>query len=238
MIPGRKTVSLFPNSNIWRRTNNTERDRDVTEQRMLKAVGEMIRRDGFEKLGVNAVAAHCGVSKTLIYRYFGSLDGLLAAYIRQHDFWNQLSARHSRPRAFARISEKDMFRTMIGRLHGDPTLRRLYRWELSSKNELVAALRRQREQAGLELIARVSRKTGLPESEVAVLATFLTASVTYLVLLEEYCPVYNGIPIGEAAGWEQIVLGIDLLIDKTFPRNDRPAARERVCIFFYNKCYQ
>ena len=72
------------------------------------------------------------------------------------------------------------------------------------------------EQAGLELIARVSRKTGLPESEVAVLATFLTASVTYLVLLEEYCPVYNGIPIGEAAGWEQIVLGIDLLIDKTF----------------------
>lgn len=56
----------------------------------------------------------------------------------------------------------------------------------------------------------------LPESEVAVLATFLTASVTYLVLLEEYCPVYNGIPIGEAAGWEQIVLGIDLLIDKTF----------------------
>ena len=148
------------------KNNNTERDRDVTEQRMLKAVGEMIRRDGFEKLGVNAVAAHCGVSKILIY--------------------------------------------------GDPTLRRLYRWELSSKNELVAALRRQREQAGLELIARVSRKTGLPESEVAVLATFLTASVTYLVLLEEYCPVYNGIPIGEAAGWEQIVLGIDLLIDKTF----------------------
>lgn len=49
-----------------------------------------------------------------------------------------------------------------------------------------------------------------------MLATFLTASVTYLVLLEEYCPVYNGIPIGEAAGWEQIVLGIDLLIDKTF----------------------
>ena len=66
------------------KNNNTERDRDVTEQRMLKAVGEMIRRDGFEKLGVNAVAAHCGVSKILIYRYFGSLDGLLAAYIRQH----------------------------------------------------------------------------------------------------------------------------------------------------------
>ena len=186
------------------KNNNTERDRDVTEQRMLKAVGEMIRRDGFEKLGVNAVAAHCGVSKILIYRYFGSLDGLLAAYIRQHDFWINFPLDIP-GRAHLPEFLKKTFRTMIGRLHGDPTLRRLYRWELSSKNELVAALRRQREQAGLELIARV-----------AVLATFLTASVTYLVLLEEYCPVYNGIPIGEAAGWEQIVLGIDLLIDKTF----------------------
>ena len=89
------------------KNNNTERDRDVTEQRMLKAVGEMIRRDGFEKLGVNAVAAHCGVSKILIYRYFGSLDGLLAAYIRQHDFWINFPLDIP-ARAFARISEKDV----------------------------------------------------------------------------------------------------------------------------------
>lgn len=194
---------------------NIGRDRDATEQRMLRAVGEMIRRDGFEKLGVNAVAAHCGVSKILIYRYFGSLDGLLAAYIRQHDFWINFSldipGRTHLPEFL-----KKTFRTMIGQLHTDPTLRRLYRWELSSNNELVKALRRQREQAGLELIAKVSRKTGLSVPDVAVLATFLTASVTYLVLLEENCPVYNGIPIGEDAGWEQIVLGIDLLIDKTF----------------------
>ena len=120
------------------KNNNTERDRDVTEQRMLKAVGEMIRRDGFEKLGVNAVAAHCGVSKILIYRYFGSLDGLLAAYIRQHDFWINFPLDIP-GRAHLPEFLKKTFRTMIGRLHGDPTLRRLYRWELSSKNELVAA---------------------------------------------------------------------------------------------------
>ena len=192
-----------------------ERDREATEQRMLAAVGEMVRAGGFEKIGVNALAAHCGVSKILIYRYFGSLDGLLAAYIRQHDFWINFSVdipgRGQLPDFL-----KKMFRTMIGQLHTDPTLRRLYRWELSADNELVKALRRQREKTGLELIAKVSRNTGVPEADVAVLATFLTASVTYLVLLEENCPVYNGIPINEGAGWEQIVLGIDILIDKLF----------------------
>ena len=197
------------------KNNNPERDRDATEQRMLKAVGEMIRRDGFEKLGVNAVAAHCGVSKILIYRYFGSLDGLLAAYIRQHDFWINFPLDIP-GRAHLPEFLKKTFRTMIGRLHGDPTLRRLYRWELSSKNELVAALRRQREQAWQELIARVSRKTGLPESEVAVLATFLTASVTYLVLLEEFFSVFFVFPIGESCCWDQSGFGIELLIYKTF----------------------
>lgn len=195
--------------------NKIERDREATEQRMLAAVGEMVRTDGFEKIGVNALAAHCGVSKILIYRYFGSLEGLLAAYIRQHDFWINFSLDIPGRRQLPDFLKK-IFRTMIGRLHADPTLRRLYRWELSADNELVGALRRQREKAGLELIAKVCRKTGLPEPEVAVLATFLTASVTYLVLLEENCPVYNGIPIDKAAGWEQIVLGIDMLIDKLF----------------------
>lgn len=96
------------------KNNNTERDRDATEQRMLKAVGEMIRRDGFEKLGVNAVAAHCGVSKILIYRYFGSLDGLLAAYIRQHDFWINFPLDIP-GRAHLPEFLKKTFRTMIGR---------------------------------------------------------------------------------------------------------------------------
>lgn len=143
------------------KNNNTERDRDATEQRMLKAVGEMIRRDGFEKLGVNAVAAHCGVSKILIYRYFGSLDGLLAAYIRQHDFWINFPLEHSRPRAFARIPEKDV-------PHDDRAFARRPYAEAPVPLGVVleertrGALRRQREQAGLELIARVSRKTGLP----------------------------------------------------------------------------
>ena len=64
-----------------------EKDRESTEKRILNAIGEMIAEEGFEKIGVNAIAARSGVSKILIYRYFSSVDGLIASYIRQHDFW-------------------------------------------------------------------------------------------------------------------------------------------------------
>ena len=63
-----------------------ERDREATERRLLDTIEKMVIENGFEKIGVNAVAAQSGVSKILIYRYFGSVDGLMAAYIRQHDF--------------------------------------------------------------------------------------------------------------------------------------------------------
>ena len=46
-----------------------ERDRDMTEEKLINAVGELIVEDGFESLGVRKVAEKAGVNKTLIYRY-------------------------------------------------------------------------------------------------------------------------------------------------------------------------
>lgn len=193
----------------------TERDREATERRLLESVGGIIRDEGFEKIGVNAVAARSGVSKILIYRYFGSLEGLLAAYIRQHDFWinfvPEIPDKEQLP-AFL----KQMFRDQIVQLRCDPTLKRLYRWELSSDNPMIVQLREQRERIGVECIRQVCERTGFPEAEIASLASFLTASVTYLVMLAEFCPVYNGIRIDTDSGWEQIDKGIDLLVDKFF----------------------
>jgi transcriptional regulator len=193
----------------------TERDRQATERRLLKTVGEMIAENGFEKIGINAVANCSGVSKVLIYRYFGSVEGLMAAYIRQHDFWINFSLELP-DRSQLPLFLKTMFRRQIEQLRSNPVLKRLYRWELSSENEMIVKIREQRERTGLKLIEKVSRLTGFPEKEIAVMASILTASITYLVMLEEFCPVYNGIALDGDSGWEQINEGIETLIDKIF----------------------
>lgn len=190
-----------------------ERDREATEQRLIDTIGILVAEEGFEKIGVNAVAARSGVSKILIYRYFGSVEGLLGAYIRQHDFWINFPLdfpdREELP-AFI----KRMFQGEIDQFRSNPTLKRLYRWELSCHNEVIAKLREQREKVGLNLVEKVSELTGLPQKEIAVMASVLTSSITYLVMLEDFCPVYNGIPLHTDSGWEQIKHGIDVLIDK------------------------
>lgn len=210
-------IYLCPNSNMKMKGKNiiTERDRQATERRLLKTVGEMIAENGFEKIGINAVANCSGVSKVLIYRYFGSVEGLMAAYIRQHDFWINFSLELP-DRSQLPLFLKTMFRRQIEQLRNNPVLKRLYRWELSAENEMIVKIREQRERTGLKLIEKVSRLTGFPEKEIAVMASILTASITYLVMLEEFCPVYNGIALDGDSGWEQINEGIETLIDKIF----------------------
>ena len=62
------------------------RNKEQTKQCLLDAVDSLVEESGYEALGINAVAAKAGVSKMLIYRYFGSLEGLIAAYIQQYDY--------------------------------------------------------------------------------------------------------------------------------------------------------
>lgn len=198
------------------KNRTTEKDREATEKRLLDTVGQMIADEGFEKVGVNAVAARSGVSKILIYRYFGSVEGLLATYIRQHDFWINfpldLPERDQLP-----MFLKKAFRGQMEQLRENPVLRRLYRWELSCNNDTIVKLREQREKIGLNLVEQVSRLAGYPQEELASLASILTASITYLAMLGDFCPMFNGIAIDRDSGWEQIYKGIEGVIDKVFP---------------------
>ena len=188
------------------------KDRETTEQKILDAVGSMIETDGFEALGINAVAQKAGVSKMLIYRYFGGLDQLIAKYILQHDYWvNTELPLHDISGVGACL--KQMFREQIATLRSDMVLKRLHRWELTADNEVVRLLRERRETNGCELVRVVSRLTKSPCAEVAAMATLLSAAISYLTLIEEQNKVYNGIDLCSDEGWQQLATGIDQIID-------------------------
>lgn len=188
------------------------KDRDLTEKKILDAVGNIIIHEGFENIGVNSVAQKAGVSKMLIYRYFGSLDELITKYILQKDYWINITVDTVKSSNLS-LSIKQLFRQQIAQLREDTTLKRLYRWELSAKNASTNRLREKREQNGCQLIKIVSELTHSSEKEVAALATILSASISYLALSEELNPTYNGINLQSEKGWEQIAEGMDLIID-------------------------
>lgn len=188
------------------------KSREQTECKILEAVASIVESDGFEKLGINTIALKANVSKMLIYRYFGGLEELIARFIMQKDYWANTDTLILNPHSVG-DSIKSMFRNQIEQLRNDVTLRRLCRWELSCHNASIDRLRDKREENGCNLIKVVSRLTGCSNSEVASLASILSASISYLTLIEDQCPTYNGIALQTDKGWEQIAQGVDMIVD-------------------------
>ncbi len=188
------------------------KDRELTEKRILEAVGKIIENEGFEGIGVNAIAQRAGISKMLIYRYFGGINELITQYLIQKDYWSNTDVDIINPSDIAG-SLKRLFREQIIQLRSDITLKRLHRWELFTENENIRRLRERREHNGCNLVKIISQLTGVQNTEVASLASIISASISYLVLMEEQNPIYNGIDLQSSKGWEQVEKGIDLIID-------------------------
>ena len=190
-----------------------ERDRQLSEEKLINAVGELIEEIGFETLGINQVAKRAGFSKNLIYRYFESLDGLIYAYMKKYDFWVNVLAEQP-DMSDIKAYLKKLFRRQICDFRGNTTLKRLRRWELSTDKDFIVELRAQREKNGVQFVNTISQFSKMNKEELEAISALLNAGITYLAMFEDNCQMYNGINIQSDDGWEQIAKGIDLLIDK------------------------
>ncbi len=190
-----------------------EKDRQLSEEKLIKAVGELIEETGFENLGINQVAKRAEFSKNLIYRYFESLDGLIYAYMKKHDFW--LNTPLEQPDV-SNIKGylKTFYRREIAECRENTALRRLKRWELSSDKDFVVEIRAQRERKGVQFLDMMAGFAKLDKEELRGISALIDAGIVYLSMLAENCQMYNGIDIQSDKGWEQITKGIDVLIDK------------------------
>ncbi|MDP4185000.1 MAG: TetR/AcrR family transcriptional regulator, partial [Bacteroidota bacterium] len=118
--------------------NIPQRNREATIKKLIEATGKIITREGFTALGINNIAAEAGVSKVLIYRYFGDLNGLIKEYAISKDYWltegfNLLEQTNPPLLEFFQTAIVGQVRY----LRNNPDLQEMMRWELSEKNEVT-----------------------------------------------------------------------------------------------------
>jgi AcrR family transcriptional regulator len=185
------------------------RDRAATEERILRAVGEVLARDGFGAVGVNAIARQAGVDKVLIYRYFGGLPALLAAWGESGRFWPTVDELiGSDPQAFERLPAAERYAQFLERfvdaLRARPMTLEILAAEVVERNELTAILESQREAWG-ERATRLLRAEDLARApELPDLMLLLVAGVQYLLVRSRKIRVFGGIDLHTDAGWDRL----------------------------------
>jgi len=203
-------------------TPKPPRDRAGTEARILAAVGEVLARDGFGGIGINAIAKQAAVDKVLIYRYFGGLPELLRAWGASGRFWPRVAdllgddpaALLAQPAAerYARFLEH-----FVDELRRRPLTLAILAAEVSERNELTTILEAEREQWGAEA-ARVLGGPGFQSSRHAGPVTLLlVAGVQYLLLRSRHIRIFGGVDIQSDAGWDEIKQALRALATQLFP---------------------
>src|SRR5437763_4471925 len=57
--------------------------RPERERQMLEVAGRSFAAGGFHAVSMDEIAEQAGISKPMLYHYFGSKEGLYVAYVRQ-----------------------------------------------------------------------------------------------------------------------------------------------------------
>lgn len=198
------------------------RDRAATEARILGAVGEVLARDGFGAIGVNAIAKQAGVDKVLIYRYFGGLPELLTAWGRSGRFWPSVDeVLQSAPADLLQRPLADrfahFFEHFIDALRARPLTLEILAAEVVQRNELTAILEAEREAWGFEAqrVLGGLEVTGQPWLQ--DVTTLLVAGVQYLLVRGRHVRIWGGRDLQSDATWAQFKQSVRTLVSRALP---------------------
>lgn len=192
------------------------RDKHATRAKILAAVGEILMAEGFAGLGVNAVARAAKVDKVLIYRYFGSFEGLINTYVDDNpgQFSLPALAWPARERSLSpAFVTQVLLRGQLEELRRHHLVQETLRRELLERNNLTGQCGTAREKMIREYLTRLPfDHDAAPEVDPGAMFALLHAGITHLVLSAAHLEYYQGIDLHSARGWKRVEKAIDQLV--------------------------
>lgn len=188
------------------------RNRAMTMERILRAMGDVMAERGTEKAGINAVAERAGVNKVLIYRYFGGWNGLLEAYVQRGFFLSMFNDKFletvpSNPPSETRSKIWSEYVIQLMReFRSRRPSQELIRWEMShGETELARRLGDFRDNSYKKLVEKLAP---YPEYDPNAITTLMICGITQLVLLSNQRDVVLDIDLRTEEGWGRIETAI------------------------------
>lgn len=198
------------------------RDKEKTKQKLLAAVGKILKTKGYSGLMVSKIAAVAGFDKKLIYEYFGSTDKLIDEYIRSQDYWSKLEQKDIEVdlsdggKEMAKIALLNQYEG----LRKSKELQKIIVWELSESRPILKKLFEQREEVGEGLFQNITDPFfGEKSDDFRAISALLVAGIYHLNLYTAYNgSTFCGIDTKTEEGRKKIEKAIVDIIDFAYEK--------------------
>lgn len=195
------------------------KNKELTKRRLIRAVGEIMKNEGYTGLGVNKIARQAGVNKKLIYRYFGSLNRLIEEYVVEKDYWllasEELSSKVATQNCDLQESIINILENQLDYFYREKEMQQLILWEISDKSELMKSIARSREHFGEKFLSLTDQYFEGSGINFRALSAILSAGIYYLVMHAPVTP-YCGIDIRESNERNELKRTLRQLIENAF----------------------
>jgi AcrR family transcriptional regulator len=193
------------------------KNRAQTEQHILSTVEQILEKDGGAAVNISRIVKEAGVARTLIYRYFGSVEGLLLAYANSKEFWPTVDEVIGMTREeYKQHNLMDKIRILtvgyaeeVGRR---PHTLAILAWSLMESNPITELLDQRRSDLGQEVRKLLVENEDFskldPDFDIEAVLVVLHAAMAYLGMRKRAHSTISNIDLTDEESNERI--------DKTF----------------------
>jgi len=189
--------------------------REATEAALIDAFGRVVQRSGLRNVGVNEVIKEAGIGKALLYRYFGGLPGLVAAWGEKNNVWPDLSEFHDVPHDLDPGEAPALLKRMIlhhaNALREDPLRVEIIAEQFMSPSPITEALNEIRQQLGQEHREIFANHPVIRAH--SGLMRILMGAASFLAIRAVKAPWYMGTNLEQAQGWDELMAEIEAIVD-------------------------
>ena len=199
--------------------SQTIKNKELTKKKLILAVGEIIKTEGFDSLkSASKIARMAGVDRKLIGRYFGGMNQLIEAYVVENDYWllftekiNDLVKSNNYP------GSKELITSILQNQYtfflSDKDMQRLILWELTTDSPLMKSIHNARESMGQKLLEITDEHFNGSKVNFRAIGALLVGGIYYTILHT----IHNGgkfsdLDVNSNEGQEQILNAIEQIV--------------------------
>ncbi|MBJ7881636.1 TetR/AcrR family transcriptional regulator [Gelidibacter salicanalis] len=194
-------------------------DKERSKQKLINAVGEVLKTKGYIGLSATNIAEAAGLSRRLITIYFDSVDDLVETYVRNKDYWTT---------AFRKVEEMTnenkgvggkkmidyILQNQLDYFYNNPEMQKLILWEISEKTKVMYDVSEERERLGSQVFNLVDKE--FEGIDIRAISAILVAGIYYMVLhAKSTDTLFCEIDINQPEGMKRIKNAISLIVENT-----------------------